>query len=178
MEDLRKLKVAELKEQLVARGLDVRGVKEDLVQRLAAAMEADAAPAEAPAAAEAPTEVCAATIRLPNTAEGRWSWLWEHQLRFAARCRPRCRCPPEGTATARRAAPPFPPRRQAVEAYPCLLTARSLAAAHPFCRPPMQLLRHLQRMQRRPWPARPPPQPPPPLALRRTRPLLLRRQLL
>ena len=56
MEDLRKLKVAELKEQLVARGLDVRGVKEDLVQRLAAAMEADAAPGEAPAAA---TEVCA-----------------------------------------------------------------------------------------------------------------------
>lgn len=69
--ELRKLKVAELRDQLQSRGLDTKGVKDELVARLAEAMaaeeaapaangEAEAAPAEPPAqeaAAEEPEEV-------------------------------------------------------------------------------------------------------------------------
>lgn len=40
--DLRKLKVSELRDELARRSLDTKGVKDDLVQRLADAMEADA----------------------------------------------------------------------------------------------------------------------------------------
>lgn len=40
--DVKKLKVNELKEELQRRGLDTRGRKPDLVERLIAALEADA----------------------------------------------------------------------------------------------------------------------------------------
>lgn len=40
--ELRKLKVAELREQLQERGLDTKGVKDELVARLAEAQAADA----------------------------------------------------------------------------------------------------------------------------------------
>lgn len=56
--ELRKLKVAELRDQLQSRGLDTKGVKDELVARLAEAMaaDADAAPANGEAPAEAPAE--------------------------------------------------------------------------------------------------------------------------
>jgi len=55
--DLKKLKVTELRDQLSSRGLDTKGVKDELITRLAAALEAEEAekaPAAAPAVAAAP----------------------------------------------------------------------------------------------------------------------------
>jgi hypothetical protein len=55
--DLKKLKVTELRDQLSSRGLDTKGVKDELITRLAAALEAEegeGAPAAAPAVAAAP----------------------------------------------------------------------------------------------------------------------------
>jgi hypothetical protein len=40
--ELKKLKVTELREKLSSRGLDTKGVKDDLIARLAAAIESDA----------------------------------------------------------------------------------------------------------------------------------------
>ena len=81
--DLKKLKVAELKDQLSNRGLDTKGVKDELIARLAAAMETEggAAPAEEqpanmeePAVAEAAAEPAAgaapAAAPVPATADG------------------------------------------------------------------------------------------------------------
>jgi SAP domain-containing ribonucleoprotein len=71
--DLKKLKVTELRDELSKRGLDTKGVKDELITRLAAAMEgeeeaagaagaapATAAPAAVPAAEVAPAPVAAA----------------------------------------------------------------------------------------------------------------------
>lgn len=51
--ELKKLKVAELKELLTAKGLDTTGVKDVLIERLLAAQTAEPAEAGAPAAAAA-----------------------------------------------------------------------------------------------------------------------------
>ena len=56
MEQLKKLKVVELKEQLSARGLPVSGKKDELIERLLGAMAADAEPAPDPAAPDACAE--------------------------------------------------------------------------------------------------------------------------
>lgn len=58
--ELRKLKVAELRDQLQSRGLDTKGVKDELVARLAEAMTAEeAAPAANGGAEAAPAEPAA-----------------------------------------------------------------------------------------------------------------------
>ena len=52
--ELKKLKVTELRDQLASRGLETKGVKDDLIARLAAAIDSEAGgPAENPAPAVA-----------------------------------------------------------------------------------------------------------------------------
>jgi hypothetical protein len=62
--DLKKLKVAELRDELAKRGLEQKGVKDELVQRLFEAISADAAATddvvEAPAGDAAEEPVAAA----------------------------------------------------------------------------------------------------------------------
>jgi SAP domain-containing ribonucleoprotein len=53
--ELKKLKVTELRDELSKRGLDTKGVKDDLIQRLAAAIEGDTGPQEAVEAPAAET---------------------------------------------------------------------------------------------------------------------------
>ncbi len=55
--DVKKLKVNELKEELQRRGLDTKGLKADLVERLKAALEAEAQ-ADDPELGEQEDEYC------------------------------------------------------------------------------------------------------------------------
>jgi SAP domain-containing ribonucleoprotein len=59
--ELKKLKVTELRDQLSSRGLDTKGVKDELIARLAAAMEVEEGAAP-PAAASAPVTAAAAPV--------------------------------------------------------------------------------------------------------------------
>jgi hypothetical protein len=79
--DLKKLKVAELRDELSKRGLDTKGVKDDLVTRLAAAMEAEdggSLPADAPSieapAAQASAEEAAAAPAEVRDCRSRGAW--------------------------------------------------------------------------------------------------------
>lgn len=62
--DLRALKVAELRNELTTRGLDTKGVKEELLQRLWEAISGDA-PAEGDAAATGTGDDSASATEVP-----------------------------------------------------------------------------------------------------------------
>lgn len=67
--DVKKLKVNELKEELQRRGLDTRGLKADLVERLKAALEVEAQ-ADASEPGEQEDEFCQDTQDTQDNEDG------------------------------------------------------------------------------------------------------------
>lgn len=75
--DVKKLKVNELKEELQRRGLETKGLKADLVERLKAAMEAEAeADDGAPESGEQEPEYCQDNEEMEDTQEEQGMCYW------------------------------------------------------------------------------------------------------